>query len=87
MKYTKEYLEKHPTVVFVGNNADIIAKVKAINGHDYTNTPCYGDEHCINLIDSCHRNRGWYERNGYTVITLEEFLMNIGPLQYIEEWY
>lgn len=82
MKYTKEYLKKHPTVVFVGNNTDIICKIKAINGHSYTTRSVYGEEHCINLIDSCHCSRSWYEKNGYTVITLEEFLWSENLLDY-----
>jgi len=82
MKYTKEYLKKHPTAVFVGNNADIIARVKSINGHSYTDHPVYKEKHCINLMNSCHSSKEWYEKNGYTVITLGQFLLNINSLAY-----
>lgn len=82
MKYTKEYLKKHPTAVFVGNNADIIARVRSITGHSYTNYPVYKEEHCISLVDSRHCSKSWYERNGYTVITLEEFLWGENLLNY-----
>lgn len=82
MKYTKEYLEDNPTVVFVGNDKSIIAKVKAINRHDYTDSCVYGDTHCINLIDSCHCSKDWYIKEGYKIISIEEFLADRGLLDY-----
>ncbi len=74
MKYTKEYCREHRIVLHVGNNNDLVDKLRALhNVQYYYGTGGYEEEHCINLGDGCYCSRDFYKKEGYTVLTPEEF--------------
>ncbi len=83
MKYTKLYLQEHKVAVHIGFNTAIAKEIDEYIGHSHSylykskNGYDYGEELAIDLGNHCHCRQEFYKSEGYEIVEVEDFLIDI----------
>ena len=73
MKYTKIAVHVGLDYKAVQEIDKALGREKFYEAHSDPSSCGYLEDHCINLEDSCHCSREWYEKQGYKIVSIEEF--------------